>query len=165
MTEPDFAKQLSENLMAWGRAGWDVDSHLKIPVELEPRLAPVAPNVRCTGISGDAGPCDTGLIDVASPKANSLYFTFRTPGVSGSWSLTVEVVDGRDGDVVSRICRVPVPPIPDPAGACGAKLAAECATNGSLTLNVFPLEPFRVPQLAGRLRAEFADGGHIEADF
>jgi len=165
MTEPGFAKQLSENLMAWGRAGWDVDSHLTIPVELEPRLAPVSPIVRCSGIAEAAGPCDVGLIDVASPRANSLYFTFRTPGVSGSWALSVEVVDGRDGDVVARICRVPVPPVPEAVGACGANVGAECATNGSLRLNLFPLDPYRVPQLAGRLRADFADGAHIEAEF
>lgn len=165
MTEPDFAKQLSENLMAWGRTGWDVDSHLTIPVELEPRLVPSAPIVRCTGTGRDPGPCDMGLIDVATPKSNSLYFAFRTPSGSGSWALTVEVLDGRDGQVVSRICRVPVPAVADAAGDCGANATPECATSGSLVLSVFPVDPFRVPQLTGRLRADFADGAHVEAEF
>jgi hypothetical protein len=165
MSEPDFARQLSLNLSAWGRAGWDVDRHLTIPVQLEPTLAPRTPEVRCTGTGMDAGPCDAGNLDVASPKANSLYFTFRAPGAGGSWSLAVEVVDGRDGNVVSRMCRVPVPSVATAGGDCGADVEPECATTGSLVLNVFPMEPFQVPQLAGRLRAEFADGGHIEAEF
>jgi hypothetical protein len=32
-------------------------------------------------------------------------------------------------------------------------------------LSVFPVDPFRISQLTGRLRADFADGAHIEAEF
>jgi hypothetical protein len=165
MSDSEFAKQLSLNLSAWGSAGWDVERYMKIPVELEPTLAPRTPNVSCTGTGPEPGPCDVGLLDVAPPKNNSLYFTFRAPGAGTAWALTVEVLDGRDGNVLSRICRVRVPSIATAAGDCGASAEPECASTGSLILNVFPLDPFRIPQLAGRLRAEFADGGHIEAEF
>jgi hypothetical protein len=164
MTARPFADQLSQNLTAWGRAGWDVERHLTIPVEIAPRLPAASPQVRCAGTGQDPGPCDAGLLDVANPRSNSLYFTFRAPAPA-SWALSVEVIDDRIGQLRARICRVPVPAATTAAGDCGANFEPECARSGSLVLNAFPIDVYRAPLLAGRLQADFEDGAHIEAEF
>jgi hypothetical protein len=164
VTERPFSDALAENLAGWGSAGWDVERHLLVPVEVDLALPPVRPIVRCHGVDGDPGPCDAGLLDVASPLLNSLYFTFRTPRANPSWALSVEVIDDRAGELRARICRVPVRST-EPAGDCGGGPGAQCATAGALRLNGFPVEPARVPSLTGRLVADFPDGAHIEAEF
>ncbi len=164
VTERPFSDLLAENLSAWGRAGWDVARHLTLPVEVEPRLPQVRPIVRCAEIDGDRGPCDLGVLDIASPRHNSLYFVFRTPRARPSWALTVEVIDDRAGALVARVCRVVVPEV-EPEGDCGSERAPACATSGSLTLSRFPLDDHELPALSGRVVADFDDGSHIEAEF
>jgi hypothetical protein len=164
MTERPFSDQLSESLSAWGRHGWDVASHLTLPVDVEPGLPGLSPYVRCTGVAEDPGPCDAGLLDVSTPRTNSFYFTFRSPRALPTWALSVEVVDDRAGQLLARVCRVPAFDV-QPAGVCAPQREAECATAGRLVLSAFPVDPIRLPQLSGRVVAEFADGAHVDAQF
>ncbi|HKU38636.1 MAG TPA: hypothetical protein VJR89_10830, partial [Polyangiales bacterium] len=77
MTERPFSDQLARNLSAWGSRAWNVsiERDFNLPVRLEPRIPARAPFVHCTGIDGDPGPCDAGLLDVGSARWSSLYFT------------------------------------------------------------------------------------------
>jgi hypothetical protein len=164
MSDAGYAVALSQNLQAWGRAGWDVMSHMQLPVDIAPEITPQVPRVSCTGIAGDPGPCDVGFLDFAKPNVRSLALTFRSPSGLPSWALTVEVIDDRAGQLRARVCRIGVPPsVVD--GECGANAQPQCAVSGAVTLRAFPLHdsPYAYP--SGRLRADFSDGAHVEAEF
>ena len=164
MSDAGFAAALSEDLQGWGRAGWDVMSHMQLPVDIEPEWKPQIPRVFCTGIPGDQGPCSLGFVDFAKANPRSLALTFRSVRAFPTWALTLEVIDDRDGQLRARVCRIPVPRN-EVDGECGANAEPECAVSGTVTLHGFPLYDVLYASPNGRIRADFADGGHVEAEF
>ena len=150
-------------LSAWGRAGWDVARDLTVAVEIEPGLAARTPSVRCGPAADVAGPSDAGLLDLAKPGASSQYFTVRAPSAPPSWALSVAVVNDRAGQLWARVCRVAVAALDLPT-ACAAAREPECASDGRLVLNAFPLDPralWLVRAPACRVRRWAARAGRV----
>jgi hypothetical protein len=163
-----YARRLHDSVSAWGKRGFDVERDMLVEVRIEPALRVGAPELRCDGPSGVGGPCGLGLIDLADPTPNSLYFAFQGAQPAEGWSLTVEMIDDRAGQMHARICRVATPPLAasePPAERCAVEQTPSCATSGRLSLNMFPVYQGLLGTLHGKLSADFPDGLHVDGEF
>jgi hypothetical protein len=163
-----YARRLQDTLRAWGRRGLDVERDMLVEVSIEPTLRVAAPEVRCTGPRGAGGPCGLSLVDLGDANANSLYFAFHGSQPAQGWSLTVEMIEDRAGQMQARICRVATPPLAasePPARECAVEQTPECVTRGRLTLNLFPVPLGLLGAVHAKLSGDFPDGLHVEAEF
>jgi hypothetical protein len=162
-----YVQRLSESLYGWGHKAFDVAADFVIDVPIDTGLETRAPEVRCQGPYAERGPCGLGLVDVADPQPESLYFVFRGERASDGWALTVEMVEDSAGERHARVCRVAMPPIwtEDPAArSCPVAVVPVCAQRGSLVLNKFPIYEGMMSQLRARLDVDFPDGLHVDAE-
>ncbi len=155
------------HLATWGREAWDGERAMRVSVEVDPKVVPTVPRVLCQGPGMEHGPCDASTLDLPMPLARSLRFAFVPAHGAPGWLLSTEVVDTRAGILEARVCKIALPEWHAQSGStslCPSAAPADCAVSGTLLLSRFPIEPSRGAELSARLRADFADGLHVEAE-